>query len=85
MAPAFPTETVVDPTGAGDSFAGGTMGYLASVGKLDARTIRQAILHGTAVASFDVQGFSVEGLCAADNKAIEARVAALSKMLSVEG
>ena len=85
VAPAYPTETVVDPTGAGDSFAGGTMGYLAATGKLDVRTIRQAILHGTAVASFDVQGFSVEGLCAADRDAIETRVAALVRMLSVEG
>ena len=85
VAPAYPTETVVDPTGAGDSFAGGTMGYLAATGTLDGRTIRQAILHGTAVASFDVQGFSVEGLCAADRNAIEARVEALARMLSVEG
>jgi len=74
----------VDPTGAGDSFAGGTMGYLAACGTVDKATLRRAILRGTAVASFAVQGFSVEGLCAADADAVEERVAELMRMLSVE-
>jgi len=85
VAPAYPTENVVDPTGAGDSFAGGTMGYLAACGTVDKATLRRAILRGTAVASFAVQGFSVEGLCAADADAVEARVSELVRMLSVEG
>lgn len=85
VAPAYPTENVVDPTGAGDSFAGGTMGYLAACGTVDRTTLRKAILRGTAVASFAVQGFSVEGLCAADADAVEERVAKLMQMLSVEG
>ncbi len=62
FAPAYPLEKVVDPTGAGDSFAGGFVGYLASVGQVGPKTIRQAIVHGSVVASFTVEDFSVERL-----------------------
>jgi len=58
--PAFPTERVVDPTGAGDTFAGGFMGYLARVGKINRETIGKAVSHATVMASFNVEGFGLE-------------------------
>jgi sugar/nucleoside kinase (ribokinase family) len=60
--PAYPLENVVDPTGAGDSFAGGFMGYLASRNTIDLETIQRAMIYGNIVASFSVEGFSVERL-----------------------
>ncbi len=61
-APAYPLEAVFDPTGAGDSFAGGLMGYLASTGNEDPDNIRRAIVFGSALASFDVEAFSFRRL-----------------------
>ena len=61
-APAYPVIDVHDPTGAGDSFAGGFLGYLEHAGDVTPQTMRQAIFHGTAVASFTVSGFSIDGL-----------------------
>jgi sugar/nucleoside kinase (ribokinase family) len=58
-APAYPLTNVVDPTGAGDSFAGGFMGYLASVGDLSEGSIRKAMMYGTVVASFNIEDFSI--------------------------
>jgi len=57
--PAYPVEQVVDPTGAGDTFAGGLMGYLSKAGKVNEKTIRQAVIYATTVASFNVEGFGV--------------------------
>lgn len=62
FAPAYPLERVVDPTGAGDSFAGGFVGYLAQAGTVTPQTIRQAIVHGSVAASFTVEGFSLDRL-----------------------
>ena len=62
FAPAYPLENVVDPTGAGDTFAGGVMGYLASVGKVNDETLRRAIVKGSALASFCVEKFGPERL-----------------------
>jgi len=62
VAPAFPQEEVQDPTGAGDSFAGGFVGYLASRGDTSPEAIRRAIIHGSAIASFTVEDFSVRRL-----------------------
>lgn len=62
LIPAFPVTNLVDPTGAGDSFAGGMMGYLANCPTVDFEAIRQAIVVGTLVASFAVESFSVERL-----------------------
>jgi ribokinase len=62
VAPAFPQEEVRDPTGAGDSFAGGFIGYLASRDETSPAAIRRAIVHGSAVASFTVEDFSVRRL-----------------------
>jgi sugar/nucleoside kinase (ribokinase family) len=58
--PAYPTDKVVDPTGAGDTFAGGFMGYLAKAGKLSAVTLKKALGCGTIAASFNVEGFGLE-------------------------
>ena len=58
--PAYPTEAVKDPTGAGDSFAGGMMGYLASVDDTSAASIRRALVYGTLVASYNVEDFSLD-------------------------
>ncbi len=63
--PAFPLESVFDPTGAGDSFAGGFMGYIArsgSTGKIDDHTLRRAVIYGSVMASFNVEEFSCDRL-----------------------
>lgn len=59
-APAFPLETIKDPTGAGDTFAGGFIGYLAGARKLSESTFRKAVIVGTAMASFTVEDFSLK-------------------------
>lgn len=61
-APGYPLEEVFDPTGAGDSFAGGFMGYLAGRDALDEASLRQAIIFGSVMASFNVEMFSLERL-----------------------
>lgn len=58
--PAYPVERIVDPTGAGDTFAGGFMGYLTRARKLDSKNIKRAITYGTIMASFNVEGFGLE-------------------------
>jgi sugar/nucleoside kinase (ribokinase family) len=72
-APAYPLDSVNDPTGAGDSFAGGFMGYLAQNGKLDDLSIRRAIVYGSVIASFTVEDFSVQRLIRLTEKEISAR------------
>jgi sugar/nucleoside kinase (ribokinase family) len=62
ICPAFPLEKLVDPTGAGDSFAGGFSGYLAQADNLDEETFKKAVIVGALVSSFTVQGFSLETL-----------------------
>jgi sugar/nucleoside kinase (ribokinase family) len=61
-APAFPLEDVRDPTGAGDTFAGGFMGYLARAGDVEPETIKRAMIHGSVMASFCVEDFSLDRL-----------------------
>lgn len=73
-APAYPLEDVRDPTGAGDSFAGGVLGHLAAAGAIDDRTLCRAVLHGTVCASFAVSDFSVDGIERADRPGIERRI-----------
>ena len=58
--PAYPTDRVIDPTGAGDTFAGGFMGYLARAKKINAAVLKKAIAYGTVAASICVEGFGVE-------------------------
>jgi sugar/nucleoside kinase (ribokinase family) len=57
--PAYPVEQVIDPTGAGDTFAGGFMGYLAKTGKVSSLIIKKALAHGTVAASFNVEEFGL--------------------------
>lgn len=71
--PAYPLEKVVDPTGAGDTFAAGFMGYLAKSGDLSLGGLRRALVHGTVVASFTVQDFSIDRLRTLTPAEIEAR------------
>lgn len=80
--PAFPTEKVVDPTGAGDSFAGGMMGYLAQQDNFDPRTLKMAMAYGILVASFNVEGFGLERMLEISRDDIENRMTAYRKMLS---
>jgi sugar/nucleoside kinase (ribokinase family) len=61
-APAFPLQDVRDPTGAGDSFAGGFVGFLAYAGTLDPEAVRGAMIHGSVMGSFSVEKFSLDGL-----------------------
>jgi sugar/nucleoside kinase (ribokinase family) len=61
-APAYPLEDVLDPTGAGDSFAGGFMGYLAGAGRTDWEAFKQAAIFGSVIASFNVEKFSLNRL-----------------------
>ncbi len=75
---AYPTADIVEPTGAGDSYAGGLMGYLAAQGgDVDDATLRRAMAYGTACASFNVEGFGSERLYALERAEIDARVAEL--------
>jgi cytidine kinase len=71
--PAFPADKVVDPTGAGDSFAGGMMGYLATQGNFSPATIKRALAFGTVVASFTIADFSLAGLQSTDRDQIDER------------
>lgn len=72
-APAFPLRRVFDPTGAGDSFAGGFMGYLASRKSLDELNFRRAVIYGSVVASFNVEDFSLDRLSRLRRSEIETR------------
>jgi sugar/nucleoside kinase (ribokinase family) len=81
VVPAFPVENVVDPTGAGDSFAGGLMGYIASQqGSVDGETIKNALVYGTITASFGIEGFSFDRYKEISRADIEERREALRKM-----
>jgi sugar/nucleoside kinase (ribokinase family) len=77
---AYPLESVFDPTGAGDSFAGGFMGYIAKHDNLDEETIRRAIIHGSVMASFNVEEFSCDRLRRLTHPEIEARVEGFRKI-----
>jgi sugar/nucleoside kinase (ribokinase family) len=71
--PAFPLEEVHDPTGAGDSFAGGFMGYLASEGRINDQILRRAMVYGSVLGSFAVERFGVERLTNLTRREITAR------------
>lgn len=81
LAPAFPLEDVFDPTGAGDTFAGGFMGYLANVGEATAETVKQAIIMGTVMASFNVEDFSINRIRKLTMKEIKQRYQALKRCM----
>ncbi len=84
IVPAFPLETVVDPTGAGDTFAGAFIGYLAQTGKLNMSTLHQAAAVGTILASFVVEDFSVKKSAHLTTQEISRRFAALKQMTTLE-
>lgn len=73
LLPAYPVTRLIDPTGAGDSFAGGMMGYLAGVKQIDFEALKQAVVLGTLVASFSVEAFSVDRLVSLDSSELAER------------
>jgi len=81
-APAYPLEEVFDPTGAGDTFAGGFMGYLATTGDLSEEGLREAIVFGSVMASFNVEDFSLDRMKRLDYKEIEARYKSFKALTS---
>jgi len=84
--PAYPLETVVDPTGAGDSFAGGFLGYLdAQSGDLDDQTLRHAMTFGSVLASFNVEEFGTERVARLTREEIDERFEHLRGMTQFEG
>jgi sugar/nucleoside kinase (ribokinase family) len=84
FAPAYPLEEVFDPTGAGDSFAGGFMGYLARTGDLSDANLRRAVVYGSAMGSFAVEKFSVQRLLEITPADIAARVADFRRLVAFE-
>lgn len=80
--PAFPTEDVVDPTGAGDCFAGGMMGYLAEQGNFEPHTLKEAMAYGILVASYAVEDFSLDRLTSISRDDLNLRLEKYRKMLS---
>jgi sugar/nucleoside kinase (ribokinase family) len=80
--PAYPTPHVLDPTGAGDSFAGGMMGHLAALGRFDPQALKEALAYGVVTASFTVEDFSLDRLEKLDRREMDARLADYRKMLT---
>jgi len=78
--PAYPAADVKDPTGAGDSFAGATLGYLAQTGKTDFRTLKTAVAYGTVAASFTIADFSLHALTSITRSDIDKRLETLRKL-----
>jgi sugar/nucleoside kinase (ribokinase family) len=84
-APAYPLESVFDPTGAGDTFAGGFIGYLISTGNLSEGNMRQAIVFGSAMASFTVEDFSLDRLRTLEYGDIEERFRKFKLLTEFDG
>ena len=84
FAPAYPLEDVFDPTGAGDSFAGGFMGYIARTNDLSDANLRRAVIYGSAMGSFAVEKFSVQRLLEIDSNDIAQRVAEFRRLVAFE-
>ena len=83
--PAYPVERPVDPTGAGDSFAGGFMGHLARSGDASDRRLREAMIYGSVLASYCVEDFSLRRLGSLSRDDIEVRAGELRNFLSLDG
>lgn len=83
LIPAYLLENVCDPTGAGDTFAGGFMGYLAKKDRLTAGVFREAMLYGSTMASFTVEDFSVNRFSELKNKDVKIRYDSFKKLISV--
>jgi sugar/nucleoside kinase (ribokinase family) len=84
FAPAYPLESVFDPTGAGDSFAGGFMGYLARTGDVSEANMRRAMIYGAALGSFAVEKFSIQRLLEVTPPDIARRVAEFRQLVAFE-
>jgi sugar/nucleoside kinase (ribokinase family) len=84
FAPGFPLEVIFDPTGAGDAFAGGFMGYLARVGETDPAHLRRAMIYGSVLGSFAVERFGIDRLREITAEQIEERVQVFREMTSFE-
>ncbi|RPI27944.1 MAG: sugar kinase [Acidobacteria bacterium] len=82
--PAYPLEDIFDPTGAGDTFAGGFMGYLAGVGRSDWASLRQAVVFGSVMASFNVEKFSLDRLRNLTFTEIELRYKEFKEMTRID-
>jgi sugar/nucleoside kinase (ribokinase family) len=80
--PAYPTERVVDPTGAGDSFAGGMMGYLAEQGNFEPETLKKAMAYGILVAGFNVEDFGLDRMKRINRQDLDQRLEEYRGMLS---
>jgi sugar/nucleoside kinase (ribokinase family) len=83
-APAYPLESVFDPTGAGDTFAGGFMGYLASQSEITDEVLRRAMIYGSVMASFNVEQFGTERVDALDYPEITQRFRDFKRMTHFE-
>lgn len=79
--PAYPTEKVIDPTGAGDTFAGGFMGYLSTCGKINEASIKRALVYGTLAASFNVEDFGVDKTSKLTLKDLKQRFSEFRKLI----
>lgn len=81
IAPGYPLENVVDPTGAGDCFAGSLIGYLAQKNNLGKANIRKGIIYASSVASFNAEGFATERISKLNMKEVEARFEEFKKIM----
>ncbi len=81
--PAYPTDNVVDPTGAGDTFAGGFMGYLAACRKVGAAELKNAIAFGTVAASFNVEGFGLERTARLTRSDLKRRLCSFKRSITI--
>ena len=79
---AHPCEHVIDPTGAGDSFAGGMMGHLAALGRFDPQALKEALAYGVITASYTVEDFSLDRLAGIERADLDRRIAEYRQMLS---
>lgn len=84
IVPAYPLEKVTDPTGAGDSFAGGMIGYLSKVNEINSVELKKSLIYGSVLASFCVQNFSVDGLLNLDEEKINQRFNEFIKLTHFE-
>jgi sugar/nucleoside kinase (ribokinase family) len=84
MVPAYPLDSVYDPTGAGDSFAGGFVGYLAATDRVDASAMRRALVYGSVIASFAVEDFSLNRLTRLTRDEIDQRYEAFGDLTRLE-
>src|SRR6478736_4528278 len=84
FAPAYPLESVFDPTGAGDAFAGGFIGYLAKTGDLSEANMRRAVIYGSVMGSFAVEKFSIERLMTVTRAEIDQRMRDMRRLVAFE-